>query len=1048
VFYKQQNSNFVYKPYFIKEESIMKQLLTISLYTLTLTTLLFSQSLTGNYQVDYINVDYTWVVRPPDATTDLDPILSDPGNPNNASGGYSLNVSWPSSANPIFTYPLASFAVGDTATTLPVPLWGLLQLAGFPYGWISMNVDFNDDGTFHINDSEGDFFNGPGDDPDNPIAPPPFYIHGSSYPTTVTLDCVTSQEVLPVNEDGTWTSAGTFVDEFRNQLNQGWGITLSGTFAEFHAVDLLNDVPGADYGQIGNSIDFTDFPWRDGVSAPHQTPNPSWGSMQVTYNDDFSTVQDFGVHWEATDGPSSNINVVDPTDDGYIEDEAGYYNGVLGIADGPIGTNPFDGNTIFDPTSEESGEFALLFDPVGDDGVPMSGDEALQNTGYYFTYNDFALLAYAQSAFISCTDNFDGEACVTEQVTACVTDCVTDELMTCLYTTEGFDESCLADGDPSDCVGYAECAAQMGDWQATCTAGCTADLTPYVEACTYQATVECGTSAGVFALGQFGCPEEIASAVVPVALTNALFPCLAQPNANEDVCLAGAMFYSVTAAVTASGGAWTFPDDSGHDIDMVNDLNFIDTDGDGIPDFPYSANGGRLTFQVDNLCLPVLETQVVTARFQNTENFRWLDQDGFFACAANELPACVAECMGGGGSQEDCVDYCTSVCLATNGNPGLAMINEGWNLVGLPIETSGLPYLFDADGDGVPDLDLFGDPITEGVETVPGSLYEFDGTYVPAVVPLAGIGYWMRSTTDHVAIMQGFSRLTITHSLQEGWNMIGGISDVMYLDEITDPDGIIVPGSLYEFSGTYSDAPAIAPGKGYWVRAYETGDVTFTKGSVSGKTREFQRFTDVNTLQVTDGNGLRSMPLYFGLTIADEKERLSYGLPPAPPQGAFDIRFTNDMRYIENSGVLFIQNESKELTIAYEIVDGAQWILSGETQYVLEGSGEITITGDVSRLNLNKTGYESLPDAFSLSQNFPNPFNPQTNIAIQLPEDHHTTISVWTLAGQKIATLHQGDLNAGTHTFSFNGDHLASGMYFYRVDAGPYQATKKMLLMK
>ena len=109
--------------------------------------------------------------------------------------------------------------------------------------------------------------------------------------------------------------------------------------------------------------------------------------MDVTYNDDFSTVQDFGVYWSATDGPSSNINVVDPTDDDYNEAEAGFYNGVLGIAEGPIATNPVDGNTIFDPNSSEFGEWGELFDPVGGDGVPMSGDEPLQFTGYYFTYN-------------------------------------------------------------------------------------------------------------------------------------------------------------------------------------------------------------------------------------------------------------------------------------------------------------------------------------------------------------------------------------------------------------------------------------------------------------------------------------------------------------------------------------------------------------------------------------------------------------------------------------------------------------------------------------
>jgi hypothetical protein len=338
--------------------------------------------------------------------------------------------------------------------------------------------------------------------------------------------------------------------------------------------------------------------------------------------------------------------------------------------------------------------------------------------------------------------------------------------------------------------------------------------------------------------------------------------------------------------------------------------------------------------------------------------------------------------------------------------------------------------------------------VAEGLETVPGSLYEVDGTDVPAVVPVAGKGYWLRSTTAHPAIFQGYSRLTITHTLQEGWNMVSGISDVMYLSEITDPGGIIVPGSLYDFNGTYADAGYIAPGSGYWVRAYETGDVTFTKAATAAKTREFQRFTDVNTLKVTNGNGHKTIPLYFGLTIADEKERLSYSMPPVPPKGAFDVRFANAWRYIENSGSLAIQDDSKELTIAYEIVDGSQWILSGDTQHLLEGSGEITITGNVSDLNLSKAGYEPLPDVFSLNQNFPNPFNPTTMLSYTLPEGGNVTIRLLDLRGRSLKTHRLGKQNAGLHSFTLDGRNLSSGSYIAQVEAAGSTLTQKISLIK
>ena len=94
-----------------------------------------------------------------------------------------------------------------------------------------------------------------------------------------------------------------------------------------------------------------------------------------------------------------------------------------------------------------------------------------------------------------------------------------------------------------------------------------------------------------------------------------------------------------------------------------------------------------------------------------------------------------------------------------------------------------------------------------------------------------------------------------------------------------------------------------------------------------------------------------------------------------------------------------------------------------------------------------------IPKEFALYDNYPNPFNPTTQIAVDLPEAAVTEITVWNIMGQRVATLYSGDLNAGHHTINFNGrdyngKQLTSGMYLYRVAAGKYNATKKMTLMK
>jgi len=89
-----------------------------------------------------------------------------------------------------------------------------------------------------------------------------------------------------------------------------------------------------------------------------------------------------------------------------------------------------------------------------------------------------------------------------------------------------------------------------------------------------------------------------------------------------------------------------------------------------------------------------------------------------------------------------------------------------------------------------------------------------------------------------------------------------------------------------------------------------------------------------------------------------------------------------------------------------------------------------------------------LPREYSLEQNYPNPFNPSTVIRYQLPSGSTVTLDVYNTAGEKIVTLVDAPQSAGIHEVNFNGGTLASGMYFYRIRAGGYQETKKMLLVR
>ncbi|MFI5252803.1 MAG: T9SS type A sorting domain-containing protein [Bacteroidota bacterium] len=91
---------------------------------------------------------------------------------------------------------------------------------------------------------------------------------------------------------------------------------------------------------------------------------------------------------------------------------------------------------------------------------------------------------------------------------------------------------------------------------------------------------------------------------------------------------------------------------------------------------------------------------------------------------------------------------------------------------------------------------------------------------------------------------------------------------------------------------------------------------------------------------------------------------------------------------------------------------------------------------------------KAIPQKFSLAQNYPNPFNPATFIQYQLPEASYVTLKVYNSLGQEVATLVDTQQQSGYKTVRFYSNNLPSGIYIYRLVAGTYSDSKKMLLMK
>jgi hypothetical protein len=89
-----------------------------------------------------------------------------------------------------------------------------------------------------------------------------------------------------------------------------------------------------------------------------------------------------------------------------------------------------------------------------------------------------------------------------------------------------------------------------------------------------------------------------------------------------------------------------------------------------------------------------------------------------------------------------------------------------------------------------------------------------------------------------------------------------------------------------------------------------------------------------------------------------------------------------------------------------------------------------------------------IPGSFRLEESYPNPFNPTTTIRFGLPQRSHVTLTVFNALGQQVEELVNGDIDAGTHEVKFDGSRLASGVYFYRLQAREHMQTRKLVLMR
>jgi photosystem II stability/assembly factor-like uncharacterized protein len=163
-------------------------------------------------------------------------------------------------------------------------------------------------------------------------------------------------------------------------------------------------------------------------------------------------------------------------------------------------------------------------------------------------------------------------------------------------------------------------------------------------------------------------------------------------------------------------------------------------------------------------------------------------------------------------------------------------------------------------------------------------------------------------------------------------------------------------------------------------------------------------------------------------------------------------------RTMDQGGTLELDHGQTEtlndLSMTVVAVDGTYWVVG----HAVGNGGTIVKYTELLILTDAEQVSGEVPQKFSLSQNYPNPFNPSTSISYGLPEQSYVRLRVFNMLGQNVRTLVSGAQGAGTYEVVWDGknaagQHVSSGLYFYRLEATPEQgdgfvSLRKMLMLK
>jgi hypothetical protein len=338
-----------------------------------------------------------------------------------------------------------------------------------------------------------------------------------------------------------------------------------------------------------------------------------------------------------------------------------------------------------------------------------------------------------------------------------------------------------------------------------------------------------------------------------------------------------------------------------------------------------------------------------------------------------------------------------------------------------------------------------------------GNVWSFNGTVYVNETPnptTPGKGYWMKhngtnTTYDYTDIG------IVSHDPIPGhtnWNIIGVYENNVVTSGITTDPGGQRTGTVWGFNGTVyvnMSSGTLEPGYGYWIKLLSTCDIIIPEPPLAKSSGEVADYfkEDWGRITMTDAAGI-SYTLY---AVKGEVDLDQYEMPPMPPAGSFDIRYSSgrvaedinsSVQTIDMSGITY------PLTVRVENMDIRLQDVTGKAINVNLKSGEDIVISDATINKLMVSG-ELIPTVYALEQNYPNPFNPSTVIEFSLPENvSNVKLSIYNVLGEKVAELVNTALDAGRYSYQWNAGNVATGMYIYELRTDKFVSVKKMMLLK